>query len=108
MHVLCCQDDKAKQIWDDELNKFSAKMVKVETSYYLRIAIIREIIAWRKNKEAPSLEYADEQLKEAILEQRDIGWKSFLEGLLAINLINYQQEHYTTKNQTKKVQNGQR
>ena len=41
VHVLCCQDGKAKQIWDDELNKFSAKMVTL--TLRLKLATILEL-----------------------------------------------------------------
>ena len=68
---------------------------KLDTNYYLRRSIIREITAWKNGQNPPLLTYADTDLYKAIMEQRMIGWKQFLEGLISIKLIDYQKEYYT-------------
>ena len=72
------------------------QLIKVKTCYYLRKAIIYELWAWRNNalQPLPTLLHADKDLKEAILEQRQLGWKVFLEGLISTKLIAYQQAYH--------------
>ena len=44
----------------------------------------------------------DEDLKAAIIEQRKIGWRNFLEGLVSNKLTRYQQKHYDIKESKRK------
>ena len=57
-------------------------------------------MAWRENslKPLPTLLYADESLKTAILEQRSLGWTVFLEGLISTKIIAYQKDFHQNNN----------
>ena len=72
------------------------QLIRLHTCYYLRKAIIYQLWAWRKNvlQPLPTLKHVDNDLKEAILEQRQLGWKVFLEGLVSTKLIAYQQYYH--------------
>jgi hypothetical protein len=44
---------------------------------------MREVQAWREDLQLPPLDHLSEELATAIRQQRSIGWKQFLEGLIA-------------------------
>ena len=92
-HVLMCPHQKATSNWSSKLSDFDKKLTKYRTSYYLRKAIILELRAWRNNTEAPSLNFSDQSLKPAILKQRRLGWRLFLEGLITKDIIQYQNDY---------------
>ena len=96
-HVLMCQHESPTKVWTSLLEQYDKKLMQSKTNYYLRKAIIHELWAWRRNslQPLPTLLYADETLKEAILEQRQLGWTVFLEGLVTTKIIAYQQAHYS-------------
>ena len=92
-HILHCKHNLAIKHWDKQLREYDNRPIKHKTSYYLRKAIIQDLEAWRKGTNPPDLCYADDQLKAAILQQRQLGWRVFLEGLVVRTLIQYQNKH---------------
>ena len=92
-HILQCMHTLAIKHWDKQLREFDNRLIKHKTSYYLRKAIIQDLEAWRKGVSPPDLDYADDQLKTAIILQRQLGWRVFLEGLVVRPLIQYQSKH---------------
>ena len=100
-HILKCQHDNPTEEWKNQIKVFDQKLIKLNTNYYLRKAIIYELIAWRKNslQQLPTLLYADDELKQAILEQRSLGWTVFLEGLISTKIIAYQREFHLRTNE---------
>ena len=93
-HILQCQHPPVNISWKTLLDKYDKKLAKQHTNFNLRKAIIQELRAWRNNTRQPTLSFADEKLKHAILTQRTIGWKVFLEGLVTVDIINYQKEFH--------------
>ena len=61
------------------------------------MAMCKEIETWRNKKRQSRLENMDREVKEAIEEQRDIGWKNFLEGLVCNKITRVQQEYLNEK-----------
>lgn len=94
LHILTCKHNTQQQLWNRLLTEYEVKLKKLDTNYYLQRSIIREIKAWRKGDLLPHLNYADTELTQIILLQRDIGWKEFLEGLVSTSMIKYQRQHY--------------
>ena len=92
-HILHCPHDESKKTWDKLIREYDQKLVKFKTNYYLRKAIILDINAWRYNKQYPSLQYADDDLRKIILAQRSVGWRAFIEGLLVQPMITYQHNY---------------
>ena len=92
-HVLKCSHPKVTTNWTSLLKAYDIKLAKGKTCYALRKAIILELRAWRNMDTAPSLSFADPQLKQAIQAQREVGWRCFLEGLMVKDIITYQTEY---------------
>ena len=101
-HVLTCSHNIPTGVWKDKLKDFDTVLIKNCTSFTLRKAIILELRAWRNKLPSPNLHFADEELLTAIIEQRRIGWRSFLEGLITHSIIQYQHKFYLEKYPTKK------
>ena len=92
-HVLKCQHMLSIEFWNKALQEYDMKLAKLKTSYYLCQAIILDLDAWRKGEQYPPMLYADAELQTIIKTQREIGWRSFLEGLMAQTIISYQHLH---------------
>lgn len=103
MHVLKCKHVQPTNTWKTLLTEFDGTLIKQKTSYSLRKAIILEVRAWRNDNLPPRIDNLDSQLRHAILSQRKIGWRSFLEGLISTQLLHYQQQHLATNFPDKKV-----
>ena len=95
-HVLLCKHSKPTDKWKYLLTEYDATLIRINTNYYLRKAIIYGLWAWRQNalQPLPTLLHADEELKDIILEQRSLGWKVFLEGLISTKIIAYQKNYH--------------
>ena len=104
-HILKCQHDLPLKAWKAVLTTFDGKLIKLKTNFQLRKMIIKELRAWHNNTAPSSLKYIDEELKTAVEEQRRIGWRSFLEGLISIKLIAYQEDYYRREQKNRKVSN---
>ena len=92
-HVLRCSHTVATKNFKSCMKEYDKKLTKYKTAYPLRKAIILELHAWRENRKPPSLQFADSELKTIILQQRRLGWKLFLEGIVVKGIGQYQEEH---------------
>ena len=103
-HVIMCKHAQPTDKWKTLLQNYDTSLIRLITNYYLRKAIIYELWAWRRKdlKPLPTLLYADQDLKEAIMEQRSLGWKVYLEGLISTKITQYQQAYHknSSKQQT--------
>ena len=95
-HVIKCQHVAPTEKWKELLKEYDATLARLHTNYYLRKAIIYDIWDWRQNriKARPTLLYADNELQDAVMEQRSLGWKVFLEGLISTKIIEYQRNFH--------------
>ena len=93
-HILQCIQDDAQKISQDALWTWTESMIKIGTCPRVVRAMRNEISAWRDNTEQPDITQMNDVLQRAILSQRTIGWKSFLEGLISIEWKRYQQEYF--------------
>ena len=67
----------------------------MDTCWYIKHAIKRELQTWRKQKPTQhDLQRYPTELQAAILAQRQIGWRSFLEGRISQHWTTYMAEHY--------------
>jgi hypothetical protein len=92
--MLDCSDTKSIQIWNETLWDYITKLHKINTCSKAIIAIMKELQSWRENRPIPNIDHLSQPLFTAISNQRKIGWKHFLEGLLAQEWIDYQNNHY--------------
>ena len=93
-HILKCLHEEATKINHDALWVWTESMIKIKTCPRAVRAIRDELYAWRNNTSLPTLDNTNETLTKAILSQRQIGWKSFIEGLLTLEWKQYQKEYF--------------
>ena len=101
-HILHCAHDDVSKLWEEKISQLDKRLLKIKTCYRLRRAIIQELRYWRKCKSASNVVWYDDDLKAAIMEQRKIGWRNFLEGLISNKITQYQQEYYEYKEDKRK------
>ena len=92
-HVLRCKHEKPTNIWNTLLKEFDGTLIKNKTCYPLRKAIIRELGAWRNETAFPHWTSLDNELLQAVMEQRRIGWCTFMEGLISTKITIYQKQY---------------
>ena len=95
-HILRCPHPEAQKIWSEGLASLKTSMNKSKTDPRLCKFIIEELSSWHQRKVPPIDQYPT-QYKQAILEQRNIGWKNFLEGLISKSIIQIQQQYLSKK-----------
>ena len=95
-HLLHCQDEEATELWDKEFQQYLHTLKQIGTSIMLRNIIITELSCWRDNKPFPTTTSLPFELQALIRVQRHIGWKNFLEGVLAQE---WAQQQFKLKNQ---------
>lgn len=96
-HILTCRHVDSLAVWNEALHKFTQKTFGNHTCWYLHLAIYSELNTWRHGTNYPSLELYPPLLQIAVIDQRQIGWKNFLEGLISKRWrqyvdLQYQQE----------------
>ena len=79
-HILQCKHPDALEIWNEAMNDLFKKSFGIHTCWYVQIALYAELNAWCHGLNAPTIEGYPTNLVTTILEQRQIGWKLFLEG----------------------------
>ena len=79
-HILLCPHNSTVDKWNIILDNFIKKLEQLDTCWYVKVAIKKELQAWRRNRILPNTNKYPTELEEAIHEQRQIGWRSFLEG----------------------------
>jgi hypothetical protein len=97
-HLLNCNDAQSIRLWNETLWDYITRLHKVHTCTKAIIAIMKELQSWREHLPLPNLTNLPATLRTAIINQREIGWREFLEGLLANEWIDYQQQHYKQTN----------
>jgi exonuclease III len=100
-HLLECTDTQAVRLWNESLWDYITGLHKLHTSIKAIVAIMKELQSWRENLPLPDIDSLDRSLRAAITNQRLIGWRQFLEGLLAQDWIDFQQQHYLEINSKK-------
>ena len=81
-HILRCHQDEALQHWNKEMEQFAVKLKKIGTSKVLRTVILTELTTWRHNQLPLNTNTLPLQIQQLIHQQRKLGWKNFLEGVL--------------------------
>ena len=76
-HIMECLHIDSTTIWKEALQTFLTALYKLDTCWYLTMAVKRELIAWRYSVAPPNLQLYPYNLRRVIMEQRRIGWKLF-------------------------------
>ena len=81
------------------------KLFKLDTCPILITALRENLHAWRKGYPEPKILEYSEILQEAIKEQRQLGWKQFIEGIISNKWKAYMETVYKNENS---MRTGQR
>ena len=103
-HITHCQHTKAKTIWKNSLLVFLRGLVKIDTCSDMLLVMKSELIAEHFNSEYPPLASYPPDLHNAVIQQRTIGWDQFMQGLISISWLEYQQQYYSNKQSRRKGQ----
>ena len=93
LHIMTCPHANAILPWTNKFNDFLAKLQKLDTCWFLLIAIKNELMAWRYDRPPDNFDYPP-LLTTAILEQRQLGWNNFMEGLISPKWSMYMEQYY--------------
>ena len=89
LHILVCPNAEPTTTWSNALIGFNKRLTNIDTSPLLRHHILEELKRWRDGSEPQNESEISTVLRPAILEQRKIGWKEFLEGLVSSRIHIY-------------------
>ena len=95
-HILCCSNSEAVEVWKEGLSNLNSFLKRTKTDPWLRKIIIEELTSWH-DFTTTDIKLYPSKYKKAILQQRQIGWKHFLEGLVGKELVTIQEEFYQMK-----------
>ena len=83
IHIMQCNNEYAKELWKETQWEWIKSAYKIDTCPRAIISIIGEMDKWREGKKQDErIEHGD-QLKDVLRSQKTIGWKIFMEGLIA-------------------------
>ena len=82
MHVLKCQDPRAKEQWTKLLEKLEKWMKQSDTSPPLQRGILTGLKRWNESTPSPGPWTGEglRSLREALESQEHIGWDNFVRG----------------------------
>ena len=101
-HILSCHHLDALLGWNEALDKFIQQLLKIDTCQIIILALKNELNAWRYDRPPDTLLYPD-LITQAICNQKEIGWKSFLEGVTSSKWEEYMNRYYRRKKSKRKA-----
>ena len=81
-HVLLCRSTEAQDRWNEAMQKYKDKLKLIKTNRLVRNVIETELHYWRNQLHPPDITVLPLDLQKTITQQRKLGWKNFLEGIL--------------------------
>lgn len=102
-HILHCQHTEATLIWTNALDNFITTLSANDTNPLLRFYIRLELEHWHASPNSNPPYSLPPDIAPAILQQRQIGWRRFLEGLISIELLNTQRDYFTSTDTIKHI-----
>ena len=101
LHILCCKDDESMDIWKEMMSTLLKRLYNADTCWLVMLAIRTELNNWKRHTGTHRLTMYPLLLQEAILDQRHLGWKNFLEGFVSKKWSEYMQQYYIENNTRK-------
>ena len=83
IHVVTCQQEEAKILWEEEINRFQEWLQRQQTDPSIVTAIIMNIRKWRKSEGIFGHHYHDKLIRRAIKQQNNIGWDQMWLGRIS-------------------------
>ena len=96
-HILQCQSDISIKKFDTTVHTLLKKLLCLKTRFYVLAAIRNELYSWRRKQPTPDITYLPMDLQVVILQQRQVGWKQFLEGFIVSGWGQYMQRFYSSQ-----------
>ena len=82
-HVLSCPSEAAMELWEEKQWELIVGLYKIHTWPTMIMPIIRELDSLKSiQQQQRGIDHLPEEIQIAIRQQRTIGWKNFLEGLI--------------------------
>ena len=100
-HILTCQHIDSVMGWEEELKTLLQFMHKIGTCMILIRATKNDLIAWRYKRNTPNIEHYPTMIRKILLQQRRLGWKRFLEGVMTTAWREYMGRHYKSQQSMK-------
>jgi hypothetical protein len=94
-HVLRCQGEGTEAIWTKFISEFRLWLARQRTNNDITEAICLALSRWRSGGPKYSCRSNLPGLRQAVLEQDDIGWDGALEGRWSSSWIEIQERHFT-------------
>ena len=101
-HILLCKHFDSLQGWNECLAKYISFLQKIDTCPHIIFALHHELTAWRYDRPPDDIIHYPPPLKNAILHQRKLGWKNFLEGVISNKWNKVMHNYYSQKNSKRK------
>ena len=108
MHVLSCSHHQALEEWENHFTTYLERLQSIDTSPLLMYAIASELSEWRMKTASLFAAPPPGRLSIPILNQRNIGWHLFLEGLISSSILLYQEEYLIGKDKPWRFQSWSR
>ena len=102
LHMLQCSHQDSIDHWTSTINSVLRKLVTLDTCPLLMVAVRNELRAWRIHQNLPNITLYPITLQQAILEQRTIGWKQFMEGFFTKSWGTYMSNYYKSTRSLRK------
>ena len=102
-HVMQCQSYGTHCLWSKLMRSFATWIEKNKGPETLAQAIIDNLTAWRQQSPFPPLP-DDRNIRAAVLEQDDIGWRSFLDGFISTKWKIVIERHFQTTGSQKSAE----
>ena len=99
LHVLTCQQQEARALWQSQVTSIIDWCVKVDTMEPL-VTVISEVLLDWQNGSLQNHSIRQEwpiEVSSACRQQSLLGWQAFMEGILSRNWAILQQSHYANK-----------
>ena len=80
-HVFKCQEQSARQLWDDGMSKLAEFMTKKKTFDEISTCISSCLRSWHDNSEYKEFHFLPPTIAQATSDQDSIGWSKFMSGL---------------------------
>jgi hypothetical protein len=93
-HIARCTHAGANAVWEDSTEKLSTWLNQQETHPGVAHLLLERLNAWRYHHETRFPIPLIPALKEAYLDQQEIGWFNFLQGRISNHWVSIQSEYY--------------